>query len=235
MRVGRAVWQDVRFQLRHGFYLAYVFVCAVYVLILHSLPESWRETTLTALLFSDPSTLGYFFIGGLILLERGQNLFDNLFVTPLRVREYLLGKVISLAGLSAVTAVCIELFSFGPGLRVGPLLVGVVLSSAFFTLLGISVAVRTRTVNQFLLTSPMILTLFFVPLLETFQVWQSPWLYLLPGKASLILIGGAFAPLSLQEALLSVGMLTVWTGGAWWYAKHSFERYVILKIGGGAR
>ena len=225
MRWVRSTVQDVKFQMRHGFYLAYLFVCALYVLLLRNLPADVQELATTLILFSDPCALGSFFIGGIVLLERGQNILDSLFVTPLRVREYLVGKVLSLGMLSALASMVIEVFVQGVRPELVMVLAGVLLSSFFFTLLGASLAVRVKSVNAFLCLSPFLIVLFYLPVLETAGVLEAPWFSLLPSTAALHLIQGT-------PVLWEVGVLIGWIAVAYRVAYGSFQRYVILRIGG---
>jgi fluoroquinolone transport system permease protein len=87
---------DVRYQWRYGFYFVYAFLIACFVAIIRVLPEGWRQTALVAALLGDPALLGFFFIGGILQLERGEGLLDALFASPLRPAEYLVSKAASL-------------------------------------------------------------------------------------------------------------------------------------------
>jgi len=72
MRLRHAILADIRFQIKHGFYLVYVIITIMYLIILSFLPENILSVALPVVVFSDPSVLGLFFIGGIILLEKGQ-------------------------------------------------------------------------------------------------------------------------------------------------------------------
>ncbi len=235
MRALAVFKQDVQFQFRHGFYYAYLIVCAAYVLFLREVPAWMGDRAATLIISSDPGVLGFFFVGGLLMLERNQNILDNLFVTPLLLREYFLSKVLSLALLAIVTSVGVTVFSFGTDFQLGPLLVGVVLSSAFFTLLGVTLAVKVKSINQFLLTSTVYLTVLFIPVLGEIGVWETPLYLLFPTRASLALIGAAFGEASLWELLFSTAVLAAWIALAYSWAKRAFARQVLEKIGGGLR
>lgn len=232
MRTLAAVKQDVRFQVRHGFYYAYLLVCTVYVLFLHNVPDWMDSVSAMVLISADPGVLGFFFIGGILLLERGQGILENLFVTPLRIHEYLLSKAVSLGLLSVASSLAVMLFAFGGAFAVAPLLTGVVLSSVFFTLLGVTLAVRVKTVNGFLLTSTLYLTVLFVPIANVFGMWVTPWMKVFPTEAAMTLIGAAFADKEVWELAVAVTVLLVWIGIAYAWAYRAFYRHIILKIGG---
>ncbi|MBO8163465.1 MAG: hypothetical protein H0Z34_07050 [Brevibacillus sp.] len=232
MRVLAALWHDIRFQFRHGFYFAYLIVSAVYIVLLHNLSGQAKQLTASFLLFSDPGMLGFFFIGGIVLLERGQNILDPLFVTPFRIWEYIAAKLGSLALLALASSGGIVLGSFGSAIAPLPLVCGLLLTSSLFTLLGLAVAVRVTSLNQYLFTAPLYITLLCLPVLEHVRLMESPLFWLLPSKASLLLIHAAFVPIKNAEWLLSLFSLLVWNGLAAVWAYRSFYRHVVLKTGG---
>ena len=96
MRFTSALKYDLKFQIRHGFYYAYAFVVTFYLIALLNIPLGIREWVTTLVIFSDTSVLGFFFVGSIILLERGQGTLNTLFVTPIRLHEFLLSKSLSL-------------------------------------------------------------------------------------------------------------------------------------------
>ena len=227
-----AIRFDIVFQFRHGFYYAYLFVCLLYICLLRAIPAHFKEISTVLVIFSDPDVLGFFFIGGIVLLERSQNILENLFITPLRLNEYLLAKVVSLGILSVVTSYFILLSTFGLAFNPLPILVGVFLSSAFFTLLGLTLAVRARTLNGFLLTSPLYILPFYLPILGYVQLFDTPLFYILPGKGSLLFMHGAFHRVNFWQSIYGVCILTVWAVLAFIWAHHNFYQRQILKIGG---
>jgi len=170
MRLLKLLKYDVKFQLRHGFYYAYLFICILYVIMLRFLPIDIRKTAGILIMFSDPAAIGFFFIGGIILLEKGQSILDSLFVTPTRLHEYLVSKVVSLALLSLVSACVICYISFGTEVNLLFLVAGVLLSSIFFTLVGITLAVRIKTLNQYIMTSPLYIIVLYLPLVEVLGI-----------------------------------------------------------------
>lgn len=230
MRFTSALLYDVKLQIRHGFYIAYFLITIVYIVILRLLPIEIRETVNIVLTFSDPSALGFFFIGGLILLEKGQSIHDNLFVTPYKPEEYIWSKTLSLACLSVTTSVIIHVSAFGSLSNSFLFISGVLLTSIFFTLLGIGVAVRCKTLNSFFLLSSLYSLVFIVPLVETVGLWESPLLNVLPSKGSLILISSTFQSLELYEGIYAYSILVAWTVIAFLWARYSFRKFIILKI-----
>lgn len=73
MRIFNALHADMRFQFKQGFYIVYVAIVVMYLIILHYLPENSIGIALPLVVYSDPSVLGLFFIGGIIMLEKGRD------------------------------------------------------------------------------------------------------------------------------------------------------------------
>jgi fluoroquinolone transport system permease protein len=224
---------DMKLQIRHGFYYAYMLIAAAYIVLLRSLPLDIRETVGTVITFSDPSVLGFFFIGGLVLLEKGQNIYDNLFVTPYKPEEYILSKTLSLTLLSVVTSCIIHLSAFGLHPDLFLFLLGVTMTSVFFTLLGLGLAVRCQTLNGFFLMSTVYTFVFVIPLVEVVGVWTTPLFYFIPAKASLMMIQSPFNPLGTGQMIYAIGTLTAWIGIAWMWTRVSFRKFITLQMGGG--
>jgi len=129
MRALAAIKADILFQYRHGFYTVYFLITVFYILLLRLLPTEPRTFLAPVLLFSDPAVLGFFFVGGLVLFERKQNLLEGFLVTPLRPGEYLLAKALSLSLISLATSLAIAWLGVGVPFNPLLLLAGVSLTS----------------------------------------------------------------------------------------------------------
>lgn len=235
MRAWNAFAFDVKFQWRHGFYGAYVLVCAIYGVLLHFIPDGYLQQVVLLLTFSDPSALGLIFAGGIVLLERDQGIHDPLFVTPIRTREYLLGKALSLSMLSLLAAWVIHLSSVGLPASPFSFSAGIILTSSFITLVSIGAVVRCRTVNHFILLSQAYILPFLLPLLGYFGLWESKLFLLLPTEGTLRLLKSAFLRLSFAECIYSICILLIWNYAVYKWALRSYEQHVLLRVGGGGQ
>lgn len=233
MRLLHTLKYDVIAQFRYGFYYAYMVVIALYVVLLRSLPMEYRDTVEVLIIFTDPSAIGFFIIGGVLLMEKDQNTLENLFVTPLRIYEYIFSKVLSLTIMALIASAILLALTWRGPIHIVPMFFGIVLTSVFFTLLGFIAAVRSETLNQYLLKSPLYVIVFYLPVLGYLDV-ADLWIYnLIPGKASLLLLEGASSGISPSLFLGSVALLCAWIFIAYYIAKKSFERRIILRIGDG--
>lgn len=223
---------DVKFQVRHGFYAAYLFVTVMYILLLSFLPEQSKAMLITIIVFSDPSALGFFFIGGIVLLEKGQSIYDHLFITPLTVQGYIVSKVLSLGFLSVLTSIIIHVVVLGIHQTTLLFIIGVLLTSIFFTIIGLGIAVQCKTLNGFFLIAPLYTILFCLPLLGYLGIYHTPLYYLLPTQASLLLLHSPFQTLEPWYAAGLILTISAWIGIAYIWTLHSFRKHIIYKIGG---
>ncbi len=234
MRTLSTVAHDIKFQVKHGFYYAYAFVSILYIMLIRVMPREAREYASVIILMTDPAVLGFFFIGGIILLEKDQNIFASLFTTPLKAGEYIAAKLLSLTLLSLLSSAVIAFFATPGGFDPGLLILSIVPTSVFFTLLGIALAVRVKTINGYLIASPFFLTPFILPLFGFIKLFSSPAYGLLPGYGSLQLLAGAYYGVGLADALYSVILILIWDIIAFIWADRWFRRYIIAAIGGGS-
>lgn len=209
MRLLSALKADIRFQIKQGFYLVYVLITIIYLIILSFLPEDVLSLTLPLVVFSDPSVLGLFFIGGIIMLEKAQGVLSVLVVSPLRTSEYVLSKVISLALVSVLAAFAITGLSNYENVNWLLLLLSTALTSGIFTLCGIMINAGCRTVNQYMLKTIPYMLLFVLPCLSLIG-FPGSWAFtIVPSVAALRLMLGAYAGIPFFEAIALVFYLIV--------------------------
>lgn len=173
-RLAATIRCDLRLQRRNGFYYAAAFVCAASIAVLHIVPASLRALLLPVLVLTNVQVNTFYFIAGLLLLEKGEATLSALLVTPLRTGDYLASKVLTLTLLSLVENVTILLFSAPSPAALPSMIAGISLLSAFFSLAGFLAAVRYESLSAYLLSSLGYSALLFLPLLD--------YLHLLPGR-----------------------------------------------------
>jgi fluoroquinolone transport system permease protein len=192
MRILNALRADMRFQFKQGFYVVYVAIVLMYLIILHYLPENIVGIALPLVVYSDPSVLGMFFIGGIIMLEKGQGLLQVFTVTPLRTTEYLIAKVLSLSIVSVLATVALTVFSSYHQVNWLLLLSATVLTSGIFTLCGVLISAGCRNVNQYLLKTIPYMLLFVLPCFALIWFPTGSWFNVFPSVAALRLMVGAY-------------------------------------------
>lgn len=232
-RLAASLRNDVRLQLRQGFYLVYLVLTLAYIAAIWLLPAGAREVALPLLIFTDPAVAGFFFVGALMMLERSDQTLQTLFVTPLEPREYLLSKVGSLTALALLTSLAITLGGGEFGARLWLLLPGVALTSTLFVLLGVALAARFRVLNRFLVVAGLATAVICLPLFGLLGVAQTPLWYLLPTQGAVVLIAGAFASdlPPVWQLFYGFAVLTVSIWAAWRWALRALERFVVGRTG----
>ena len=188
MRFGKLLLWDMKLQKRYGFYLLYGILTAIYVVLLLSLPQSWKEHAAAMLIYSDPAAMGLFFMGAIILLEKSQRVTSFFAVSPIRVLEYVCSKVLSLSMIALIVAAVLAIVAnLRPLLLV---LMGTSLSSIVFTLLVIIIAAKITSLNHFILATVPIEIIAFMPaVLHLFDITPD-FFEFYPGNACMDLIAG---------------------------------------------
>ena len=230
MRILAQIKTDIAFQIKHGFYLAYFIIAIIYIIFLRFIPLAWKETGAVLLIFSDCSFLGSFFIGGIILLEKDQGMIDQLLISPLRISEYILSKALSLSCLATSASFVILFASFGPLLHYPSILLAVFGCSLFATFLGMTIAINVKSINQYLLITPLFVPIFFLPLANYFSMPAAPtFLEWTPGYSTLELIGSGFHTISYPAVHLMV--LFSWILLFFFMTNNHYERTFYKKAG----
>lgn len=220
MRFRQLFLWDMRFQARYGFYLLYGFLTVLYVVLLLSLPQGWKENAAAMLIFSDPAAMGLFFMGAIVLLEKSQRVTSFFGVSPLRALEYVCSKVLSLSLIALIVAAVLGTAANGRSLLL--VLIGTFLASVLFTLLGMIIAAKITSLNQFLLATVPVEMIAFVPaVLHLFGITPA-FLGIYPANVCMDLIAGrlfSVAGLILTAALTVMlffaacrSVMKMWTG-----------------------
>lgn len=209
-RIKNALLADIRFQFKQGFYYVYAAVTLLYIIVFLQIPKEALILTLPAAIFSDPSLLGFIFIGAIFLLEKDQGIFQYLSITPLRLKEYIIAKVISLCLLSIIVSFVLAIII---GTRFDPLILflGCLLSSAFFTLIGMYAVCGCKSINQFFSVLIAYMIILLIPAIAMFNIPYTGFLKALPTYAGLRLVFGAYNGISSLEALYCIVNLIVFS------------------------
>ena len=220
--VSTFIAHDARLQYRYGIYAAYAFVVAFYIAILtvgRGLLPAWG---VGLVIFSDPAAVGFFFLGALVMLEKGEGVRTALAITPLRAQTYLVSKIVTLGGLGFGTS-AILILVHGSVANPALLLVAVALTSLSFIGLGMPIALRFRTVNGYLVGSASFLTPLIAPaalaLLDPMPVWLALWPPVAEFRLILVATGHGAASAVEISAMLAMSAMTaaamlIWAHGA---------------------
>ncbi|MHC4992124.1 MAG: fluoroquinolone export ABC transporter permease subunit [Planctomycetota bacterium] len=218
---------DVRLQLRNGFYYAAAVVAACMIILLLWLPDETALLLLPVFILQNVLVNTYYFVGGLVLLERGERTFEAQTVTPLRYGEYLSAKLITLGALSLVENLLIAAAALGLDPGLAPIAVGIAISSVLLCLFGVVLVVRYDSINEYLMPSVLYCTLLVLPVVGYFGV-GAPLLYEAhPIQGPLTLLRAGFEPVSAGHMAWSVLYPLLWVGPVYLWSRRALRRRAI--------
>lgn len=222
---------DVTLQLRQGFYYASVFVLVVCVAVVSRIPTLNLSWLLPTLVLGNLMMNTFYFIGGLILLEKGEGTLEAQVVTPLRTWEYLASKISTLTLLALVENIVIVILLAGFRFEVLPMAMSIVLTSILYCLAGVVAVVRYDSINKYLMPSVLYSSLLSAPLLPYMIQWDGWLLYLHPLQATLLLTQAAFRPMVYWQMIYGVLYPMLWVGVMVYFGQRAFRRFIIAGAG----
>ena len=226
MRLAVAIGCDLRLQWRNGFYYATALVVLVSILLLRWLPEDVVAVLLPIVIFENVATNSFFFVAGLLFLENIEGTRAAQVVTPLRTRELILSKALTLGALSLIESLLIVAAVQGVGLETLPLAIGVALASALLTLLGIAIASRYDSITDYLMPAVLYSGLLSLPLLGWLGIGSAWWYAWHPLDAPFRLMGSAYAPMNGTSAALAIAWTLLWFAPAYLWCRGAIRRSV---------
>lgn len=225
---------DLRLQARNGFYWAATAVAVLTIVVLRLLPTTHLAWLLPVMIVNNLMVNGFYFMAGLVLLEKAEASLEAQIVSPLRSSEYLTAKVGTLALLSLVENGLITLTVMGLNVQLLPLSAGIALGAAIFALAGFAAVARYDAINTFIFPSLVYLLLLAAPLLTYFGFARSPLLDALlllhPLQPVLALLQGAVMPTPPAQLVYGLVMGVVWVGIFAWWANRAFRRFVVEQM-----
>lgn len=232
-RFASAVRLDLRLQWRYGLYYAAAFVALFWIAMIYPLPAAASKIATPLVVFAELSIIGYYFIAGMVLFERGERTLYAVVSTPLRFWEYLGSKLATLTGMAVAASLTVVVTARGTGFDPALLIPGVVLVSLISLLAGFITVLPFDSVTRYLLPSQLPLSALSLPLLPFLDVWTSPIFYLIPTHGSLLLLGGAFGTASLAAWQIAYAVLyqLLWVSGLSLLARRAFVRYAVQRGG----
>jgi fluoroquinolone transport system permease protein len=186
---------DVVVQARNGFYWATAFVVLVVGGLLLAVPEAARadeRAWVPALVAVNLQITTFFFMAGLLLLERDEGTLLVLAVSPLTPAAYLATRTLSLTALAGLESIALVLIAFAKPPSWLLLLAGTSAFGVIYTGIGAALATRYASVNALLLPASVIVTLLLLPLLPHFGLASREIFLVHPIEPALTLIRAAY-------------------------------------------
>jgi fluoroquinolone transport system permease protein len=222
---------DVSLQYRNGFYFVSAFTAVFAIVLLKQFPGVdfgyWWPAIITANLTMN----AFYFMAGIVLLEKGEGTLEAQIVTPLRPWEILGSKVLTLGLLSLFETLLIIVIVQGVHFNWLLLVTGIVFYIAMLALYGFIVVARYDSISEFLLPSALWTMGFSLPLLYYFDIWRSWIMFLHPLQAVLILLQSAFTSVPAWQIVYGIVYSILWTGIVLWLSLRACHRFVVTKEG----
>ena len=222
-RLAATVRTDTRVQFRNGFYFATAFVVVFSILVLRWLPAEAAMLILPVVILENVLVNTFYFVSGLLLLERVEGTFVAQSVTPLRDDEYLVSKLGTLTALSLVESLLIAAAVFGIGAWLIAMAVGIALAAVLFCLAGVALVVRYDSINTFLMPSVLYTSVLSLPILGVFGFGSPHW-YLphpIEGPLSLMQIG---VPQTAGRIAYAIGYPLLWMVPVYLWSRRALGR-----------
>ena len=215
---------DAILQARNGFYWATAFVVAAFGALLLNVPEAARADRaawVPALLAINLQITTFFFVAGLILLERDEGTLTALAVSPLSPAIYLTARTITLTTLAAVETIAIVWIVFGADGSWGFILSGTVALGVTYTGFGAAIGTRYESVNAMLLPASVFVAALLLPLLPHFGLAPRVLFLLHPTEPALTLIRAGYGSATASDVAFGFVGSIVWGAVAYWCGRRS--------------
>ncbi|CAK7081673.1 hypothetical protein CIW83_10610 [Tissierella sp. P1] len=183
MRVLKALKNDICYQAKYGFYFLYAFITFIYIILLKAIPTTYKHTVSSIIILSDPAMLGFFFIGGIWLLEKEEGLHSFWSISPLQPIEYISSKIISLGVISTLAALSIIFFGVNSAANILLMTFSVFIGSCIFTLVGLYFASFAETVNHYMVICVPAQVILMLPAFMTAFRLGNPLFNLIPSTS----------------------------------------------------
>lgn len=231
---------DFRIQLRNNLYTIGFFVSALLAAAMAWIarPDQLAIVAAAALiLIAGGSTLLY--VGALTIFEKDEGTLRAIVVSPVRKTEYLWSKVVTLTAIATFETVVIvggtmlimSAKSHVDVPNIALLLGATWLTGTLFTLTGIILVVRFKSITDFLVPVSLIATVLQVPFLYFMGVFPEPALLVIPTGGPAMLMFAAFRPLAPWEWIYALGYTALWLAITAIWAHAAFDKYITRRPG----
>jgi len=204
MKIWALLRVDMRIQYKYGFYFLYMFFTVLYMGLLWAFPEAWREKGAILMIFSDPTAMGLYFMGALVLFEKSERVLDSIAVSPAMPYEYMLSKLFSVGVISLMVGIAIAYFSQAVKITLSFVL-GIFLCSCLFSAAGLLIAAKCVSLNAFIIATVPVQLIINIPAVLWLFGWRPGWLLIHPGVCLMVLCENG------KHGLLALIVLVFWT------------------------
>jgi fluoroquinolone transport system permease protein len=222
---------DIRLQVRQGFYYAAAFVALFWAIVLSRAPSDRLLIWMPVFILSNILINTFYFMAGLVFLEKAEGTLMAQCVTPLRNWEYLLSKLVTLALVAVGESLVIIVAGYRGSFTPLGFISGIVFSAVICSLAGFLFVIRYDSINEFLFPSFLFTLISVPPFLGYFDLLGTPLLYLHPLQGPVLLTKAAFGPIAGWQWVYSVLSSALWFTSLLALSNRAFKRFVIATEG----
>ncbi len=219
-------WQ-FRLLIKYHILTIAILIALVYMVVLLAIPELRSEEISLVILFSDPTMLGFIFIGAILLFEKSENTLDAQVVTPMKPGTYLWSKALALMIPALILSLGIAFSAYGVHFRIFPVIFAVGFASLIFTFLGLVGVSRVKSFNQYMLIIPLFLAPTALPLLHFYHLVHWRVLFVIPTQSVLNLLALSRKGIFVPENIADIAWLGFWLIISYQWAKKSYYKYIL--------
>ncbi len=221
-------WQFLIFQ-RNNLILMIAGITAFYMLVLYLLKDLGNvEKFTTLLIFNEPTMVGLIFIGLAIILEKDQQVFSALFITPINPHFYLISRILTLSSISLICALGMVLTVKGTAFNLIHFSIGAFSSCVIFTFIGIYVVSYTTEILHYIFRSIPLIVLMCLPFFNYFDFTDVYIFKLFPVQGSLYLIDNSYknSP-NISQLIFGYISIAVWIPLLYWFVYRTFKSKLV--------
>jgi len=216
---------DITLLIRYGIIAVYAFVVAFYAGVIIYMGELMPAWLIALIVITEPTAFGFFFLGGLMQLEKSEDVRSALGVTPISALDYFFSKAISMTAI-ALIAVSVLVIATTNDINWVMLIAIVTLTSVQFLAIGVPAALYFKTLSGYLIGSityvmPILLLGIFA-FIDPMPVWAIIFPTASEFKLILVATGSGSAETWEIAAMFIVVIITFLA--SIWLAKKSLEK-----------
>lgn len=229
---------DVVVQARNGFYWTTALVVLLLGGLLLAVPGDARVDAalwVPVVVIISLQVTTFFFVAGLMLLERDEGTLAALAVSPLSPGGYLAARTLSLTALAVVETLVIVWIGFDLPSAWLTTLSGMAVLGIIYTASGAAMAARYGSVNTFLLPASMVVLLLLLPLVP--HLGLAPrWPFVLhPTEPALTLLRAGYGVARGADLAFGFGGSLFWSVVAFLWARRRLRVLMHDTRAGGGR
>jgi fluoroquinolone transport system permease protein len=225
----RTIAWDLKLAVTYQILTVAAAITLLYIVSFHIIPGNNLTPLLVILIFTDPTMLGFIFIGAMILFEKSAHTLEAVVVTPLKPWQYLWSKALSLTLISLACSLVMAIAGHGWNFNYLFFIPAVVFSSLLFIFIGFIGVARVNTFNQYIIIIPFFLTPAAIPLVSYLNLSDSFLFYLIPTQGSLLLFKASFETVKTWQLIYSILYLILSVFISFLFAKRAFRKQIVQK------